>query len=100
MTLRNDQYMQILTYGAIELTNQSIWKRNGLKLKGMDPFVSIVNSSLVYNRSRNGANSSIDETKAVVKGCSSVVDCNCVRTQGSNVHNCVIPLSNSVPIIW
>ena len=60
--------------------------------------MSIVNSSLVYNRSIDGANISIYETKAVVKGCSSVVDCICVRTQESRVHNCVIPLSNSVPM--
>ena len=64
----------------------------------MDPFVSIVNISLVYNRSRDGTNSSIYETKAVFNGCSSVVDCICVSTQGSRVHNCVIPPANSVPI--
>ena len=77
ITLRNYQYTQILTYGAVELTNQSIWKRTGLKLNGMDQFVSIVNSSLVYNQSRDGTKSSIYKTKAVFKGCSSVVDCIC-----------------------
>ena len=88
-----------LTHRAIKMTNQPIGKSNRLKFEGVNTFVPVVHSSLVYDRSRDWAHCSINKPDAIFQGRPSVVDCIGVDIKHRWAQNSMIPLSHPVTVI-
>ena len=59
----------------------------------MNSFNSVIDDSLVLSWSCNWSDSSIDEAKTIVSGCTFGVDGICICLKGSRGKQCTIPLS-------
>ena len=59
----------------------------------MNSFVSVVDNSLILSSSCHWSDSSIDEAKTIVQGCTFGVDGICICLKESKEKQCIIPSS-------
>ena len=57
-----------LTHWAIQISNHAIGQDNRLELQTVDPFMAVVDRSLVFIRAANGTYSPINKTKTIPQG--------------------------------
>ena len=82
----------ILSNRTVDVSNESTWKSNGLKLTCINMFMAIIHKALVLSGSENWLDSSIDKAEAIVQCGSLYWDCMRIYLKLWQLQKRLVPL--------